>query len=120
MRACDSHSVQRALPTGRWWREVPFVLSRASEPAKPTQGRSPPAASTSSSEHDGELVVVDYKTDKDVTKDTAEAARTREHSGQAEIYARGARGSDRSSGPRGRVRLLQGGRRGATPQGQSR
>jgi ATP-dependent exoDNAse (exonuclease V) beta subunit len=36
---------------------------------------------------DGELVVIDYKTDKDVTPDTAEAHALDKHSGQAEVYA---------------------------------
>ena len=33
-----------------------------------------------------ELVVIDYKTDKDVTTETAEAHALEKHSGQAEIY----------------------------------
>ena len=34
-----------------------------------------------------ELVVIDYKTDKDVTVETAEAHALEKHSGQAEIYS---------------------------------
>jgi ATP-dependent exoDNAse (exonuclease V) beta subunit len=33
-----------------------------------------------------ELVVIDYKTDKDVTRDTAEQYAVEHHAGQAEVY----------------------------------
>ena len=36
-----------------------------------------------------ELVVVDYKTDKDVTDETAEQYALKHHSGQGEVYAHG-------------------------------
>ena len=36
-----------------------------------------------------ELVVVDYKTDKDVQKDTAEQYALKHHGGQGEVYANG-------------------------------
>jgi ATP-dependent helicase/nuclease subunit A len=85
-RAClQAGSVQRALAGGRWWREVPFVVSRevgaASEGALAT-GR------VDLVHQDGdELVVIDYKTDRDVTAENAEAHALDKHSGQAEIYA---------------------------------
>ena len=60
-----------------------------------------------------ELVVVDYKTDKDVTKETAEQYARKHHAGQGEVYAHGLSDRHRPQGPRGRVRLLQGRRRGA-------
>ena len=86
-RAClQAESVRRALAGGRWWREVPFVLSRRGM-GTPTVGRSRPAASTSCIEDAGELVVIDYKTDRDVTAENAEAHALEKHSGQAEIYA---------------------------------
>ncbi len=71
-RAClDSPSVNRALQLGSWWREVPFVVShpsggKAAERGRLTNGRVDMVF------RDGdELVVVDYKTDKDVTEETA-------------------------------------------------
>ena len=67
-----------------------------------------------------ELVVVDYKTDKDVTEETAEAHALEKHSGQAEIYAQALAAATGLAGPRGRVRLLQGGRRGAVARGRRR
>ncbi len=36
-----------------------------------------------------ELVVVDYKTDKDVTEETAEKYALAHHAGQGEVYANG-------------------------------
>ena len=36
-----------------------------------------------------ELVVVDYKTDKDVTEETAEQYALKHHSGQGEVYSQG-------------------------------
>jgi hypothetical protein len=87
-RAClQAQSVQSAIAAGRWWREVPFVLSRASAPGDAQTG---PLATgrVDLVYHDGnELVVVDYKTDKDVTEETAEAHALEHHSGQAEVYS---------------------------------
>ena len=87
-RAClQAHCVQHALAGGRWWREVPFVLSRTTDSSEPDRG--PLATGRVDMVHqDGdELVVIDYKTDKDVTADTAEDHALEKHSGQAEIYA---------------------------------
>ncbi len=87
-RAClQAHCVQRTLAAGRWWREVPFVLSRATDSSEADRG--PLATGRVDMVHqDGdELVVIDYKTDKDVTADTAEDHALEKHSGQAEIYA---------------------------------
>ena len=89
-RAClDSPSVKRALELGSWWREVPFVVSHArdgeaAERAPLTNGR------VDLVYRDGdELVVVDYKTDKDVTEETAEQYALKHHGGQGEVYAHG-------------------------------
>ncbi len=87
-RAClQAHCVQGALASGRWWREVPFVLSRAIDPDD--SGRGPLATGRVDMAYTdgGELIVVDYKTDKDVTAATAEDHALEKHSGQAEIYA---------------------------------
>jgi ATP-dependent helicase/nuclease subunit A len=84
-RAClEAPSVGRALASGRWWREVPFVLARGDgAPGGPlATGRVDMVC-----EDGGELVVIDYKTDKDVTAEAAEAHARDRHSGQAEIYA---------------------------------
>jgi hypothetical protein len=83
-RAClDAPSVRRALASGRWWREVPFVLSRGDG------ARGPLAAGRVDLvyQEGGELIVIDYKTDKEVTVETAEAHARDKHSGQAEVYA---------------------------------
>jgi ATP-dependent helicase/nuclease subunit A len=89
-RAClAAPSVGRALELGSWWREVPFVISDAAdaqvaESAPLTNGRVDLVF------RDGdELVVVDYKTDKDVTEETAEEYALKHHSGQSEVYAQG-------------------------------
>ena len=84
----DSPSVKRALQTGIWWREVPFMLNHASngdpEHAPLTNCRVDLVF------RDGdELVVVDYKTDKDVTKETAEQYARQHHGGQGEVYQQG-------------------------------
>ena len=87
-RAClHSHCVQRALADGRWWREVPFVLSRAVDAAVADAGPLATGRVDMVHEHDGELIVIDYKTDKDVTPESAEQHALDHHSGQAEIYA---------------------------------
>ena len=89
-RAClDSPSVRRAIELGSFWREVPFVVTHAAngdppERAPLTNGR------VDLVYRDGnELVVVDYKTDKDVQKDTAEQYALKHHGGQGEVYANG-------------------------------
>jgi ATP-dependent exoDNAse (exonuclease V) beta subunit len=89
-RAClDSPSVRRAVQVGTWWREVPFVINHASagEPAERaplTNGRVDIVF------RDGdELVVIDYKTDKDVTLESAEKHALKNHAGQGEVYAQG-------------------------------
>ena len=87
-RAClVAPSVRRALAVGRFWREVPFVLSRAGDGADPDRG--PLVSGRVDMVHrDGDaLIVIDYKTDKDVTEDTAERHALRHHAGQAEVYA---------------------------------
>ena len=75
-RAClDSPSVKRAVELGSWWREVPFMINHArdgeaAERAPLTNGRVDLVF------RDGdELVVVDYKTDKDVTEGDRRAVR---------------------------------------------
>jgi ATP-dependent helicase/nuclease subunit A len=89
-RAClDSPSVKRAVELGIWWREVPFVINHAGEGepverAPLTNGR----VDLVFRDRD-ELVVVDYKTDKDVTEETAEAYAKKHHAGQGEVYAQG-------------------------------
>jgi ATP-dependent exoDNAse (exonuclease V) beta subunit len=89
-RAClDSPSVKRALELGSWWREVPFMLNHArdgqdADRAALTNGR------VDLVYRDGEeLVVVDYKTDQDVTEETAEQYARKHHGGQGEVYAQG-------------------------------
>ena len=89
-RAClDSPSVQRAIELGSWSREVPFMLNHAHDGqdanrAPLTNGR------VDLVYRDGaELVVVDYKTDKDVTEETAEQYARDHHAGQGEVYAHG-------------------------------
>jgi ATP-dependent helicase/nuclease subunit A len=87
-RAClDSPAIQNALQSGRLWREVPFVLNQAGDHAEAQTG--PLATGRVDLVHqDGDqLVVIDYKTDKDVTPDNAEDHALEKHSGQAEIYS---------------------------------
>jgi ATP-dependent helicase/nuclease subunit A len=83
-RAClEAPSVRRALASGRWWREVPFVLARGDGDGAPlATGRVDMVYEDAEA-----LVVIDYKTDKGVTADMAEAHARDKHSGQAEIYA---------------------------------
>jgi ATP-dependent helicase/nuclease subunit A len=87
-RAClESPAVQNALQTGRLWREVPFVLNQARDPNEAQRG----ALATGRVDlvyqsQDNQLVVVDYKTDKDVTEETAEQYAQEHHAGQAEVY----------------------------------
>jgi ATP-dependent helicase/nuclease subunit A len=89
-RAClEAPSVKRALQLGGWWREVPFMIDHARDAEDPltaplTNGR------VDLVYRDGnELVVVDYKTDKHVSKDTAEAYALEHHAGQSEVYRHG-------------------------------
>jgi ATP-dependent exoDNAse (exonuclease V) beta subunit len=88
-RAClQSPTVQHALSTGQWWREVPFTISHT------RNGETPDRAPLTSGRVDlvfrdgDELTVVDYKTDKDVTEETAERFALEHHSGQGEVYAK--------------------------------
>lgn len=85
-RAClKAPSVQRALAGGRYWREVPFVLSHDGD-TDPDRGPLL-AGRVDMVYRDGdELVVIDYKTDKDVTRDTVEQYALGHHAGQAEVY----------------------------------
>jgi ATP-dependent helicase/nuclease subunit A len=89
-RAClDAPSVKRAVELGSWWREVPFMIDHARD------GDTPERAPLTNGRVDlvfrdgDELVVVDYKTDKEVTKETAEQYARKHHSGQGEMYAQG-------------------------------
>ena len=120
-RAClDSPSVNAPYELGSWWREVPFMINHARD------GRDPPSRAPLTNGRvdlvfrDGdELVVVDYKTDKDVTEETAEQYAREHHAGQGEVYAQGLATATGLEGPRGRVRLLQGRRRGAAARGRN-
>jgi ATP-dependent exoDNAse (exonuclease V) beta subunit len=85
-RAClEAPAVKRALAGGRYWREVPFLLSRDGD----DPDRGPLATGRVDLVHqDGDdLVVIDYKTDRDVKPANAEVHALDKHSGQAEIYA---------------------------------
>ena len=89
-RAClQSPSLKRAVELGSWWREVPFMIDHASEGetaerAPLTNGRVDLVF------RDGdEIVVVDYKTDRDVTKETAGQYARHHHGGQGEVYQQG-------------------------------
>jgi len=87
-RAClQAHCVQDALAGGRWWREVPFVLNLAADTADADRAPLATGRVDLVTDDGGELVVIDYKTDKDVTAETAEEHALQKHSGQAEIYA---------------------------------
>ena len=86
-------SVRRALRSDSFWREVPFTTAdrdpESSEPAERsplTDGRVDLVF-----QDGGELVVVDYKTDKDVTEQTAAQHAIKHHAGQGQIYARALR-----------------------------
>jgi len=88
-RAClESPSIRRALELGTLWREVPFMINHGNgippERAALTNGRVDLVF------RDGEeLVVVDYKTDRDVTKEAAEQYAVKHHGRQSEVYAQG-------------------------------
>jgi ATP-dependent helicase/nuclease subunit A len=89
-RAClNSPSVKRAVDLGSLWREVPFMINHArpndsAARAPLTNGRVDLVF------RDGdELVVVDYKTDKGVTEETAVEYAREHHAGQGEIYRLG-------------------------------
>jgi ATP-dependent exoDNAse (exonuclease V) beta subunit len=87
-RACLlAPSVQGALAEGRFWREVPFVLSRAAEETDADRGPLVSGRVDMVSRDGDELIVVDYKTDKGVTEDSAEQYAIAHHAGQAEVYA---------------------------------
>ncbi|MEJ7717452.1 MAG: PD-(D/E)XK nuclease family protein [Thermoleophilaceae bacterium] len=82
-----SEVVQRALRSGRWWREVAFVVPGAGS-SENGDGASSEAGYTTGRVdlvfRDGEgIVVVDYKTD------AVGAAAMEGHAGQAETYGRG-------------------------------
>jgi ATP-dependent exoDNAse (exonuclease V) beta subunit len=84
-----SEVVQRALRSGRWWREVAFVVPGTPSPANGDGGRASSEAGYTTGRVDlvfrdgGGIVVVDYKTD------AAGAAAVEGHAGQAETYGRG-------------------------------
>jgi ATP-dependent exoDNAse (exonuclease V) beta subunit len=87
-RACLlAPSVQRALAGGSFWREVPFVLSRAGEGVDPDRGPLVSGRVDMVVRDGDELIVIDYKTDKGLTEDTAEQYALAHHAGQAEVYA---------------------------------
>ena len=89
-RAClDSPSVRRALELGTWCREVPFVVSHPSGGAAAERGRLTNGRVDIVFRDGDDLVVVDYKTDKDVSEETAEQYALKHHSGQGEVYAQG-------------------------------
>jgi ATP-dependent exoDNAse (exonuclease V) beta subunit len=89
-RAClDSPSVRRALALGSWWREVPFMISHAANGESADRGALTNGRVDLVFRDGDELVVVDYKTDKGVTKDTAEAFAREHHGGQSEVYQQG-------------------------------
>jgi ATP-dependent exoDNAse (exonuclease V) beta subunit len=84
--AClQSTHVKRALAGGQWWREVPFLLSR--DPSDPDSGALVSGRVDMVYRQGEELVVIDYKTDSDVTVENAEDHAQAHHSGQAEVYA---------------------------------
>jgi ATP-dependent helicase/nuclease subunit A len=86
--AClEAHSMRRALAAGCYWREVPFLLSRAYEKEEADTGPLATGRVDLVYQDGQELVVVDYKTDKDVTPENAEHHALEKHSGQAEIYS---------------------------------
>jgi ATP-dependent helicase/nuclease subunit A len=87
-RAClDSPAVQDALQSGRLWREVPFILNQARDPSEAQTGPLATGRVDLVYQTDGnQLVVVDYKTDKNVTERTAEQHALDHYSGQAEVY----------------------------------
>jgi ATP-dependent exoDNAse (exonuclease V) beta subunit len=86
--AClQAPSVQRAAAYQRYWREVPFVLSRTTDPGDADRGPLVNGRVDLVYQANHELSVVDYKTDKNVTKDTAEKHALEHHSGQVEVYA---------------------------------
>ncbi len=89
-RAClASPALQRALRAGTWWREVPFVVSHGTEGIE--MGRAPLTngrVDLAFREGD-DLIVIDYKTDKEVTTESAEQYSLAHHAGQGEVYSRG-------------------------------
>jgi ATP-dependent exoDNAse (exonuclease V) beta subunit len=86
-RVClRAHSVRNALDACGCWREVPFTLSRS---GSGDRFAGPLATGRVDLVYrDGDqLVVVDYKTDREVTQETAEAYALKHHAGQAEVYS---------------------------------
>ena len=63
------------------------MLSRATSPDDADRGPLATGRVDMAYTDGSELIVVDYKTDKDVTAETAEDHALEKHSGQAEIYA---------------------------------
>jgi len=89
-RAClKAPSVRRAIAATQFWREVPFVLSRSADADDSQTGPLVNGRVDLVYEDDGQLVVVDYKTDKGITKATAKQHTLDKHSGQAEAYRDG-------------------------------
>jgi ATP-dependent helicase/nuclease subunit A len=97
-------SVRAAYAAERRWREVPFVLSGSTGAANIRNGSADSTADANGAggnpftgplttgrvdlvyQDGGELVIVDYKTDKDVTRENAERHAREHHSGQSEVY----------------------------------
>jgi ATP-dependent exoDNAse (exonuclease V) beta subunit len=74
---------------GEWWREVPFVVSHAAGAEDPDRAPLTNGRVDLVFREGNELVVVDYKTDKDVTLESAEKYSLAHHAGQGEVYAKG-------------------------------
>jgi ATP-dependent helicase/nuclease subunit A len=72
---------------------VPFVLSRSADADEAQTGPLVNGRVDLVYEDDGQLVVVDYKTDKGITKATAKQHTLDKHSGQAEAYRDGLGGA---------------------------
>ena len=89
-RAClDAPSVRRATELGSWWREVPFMIDHAGE-ADPAERAPLTNGRVDLVFREGdELIVVDYKTDKGVTEETAVQFARKRHAGQGEAYIEG-------------------------------
>jgi ATP-dependent helicase/nuclease subunit A len=79
-------SVQRGAKSARFWREVPFVLNRSADRVDADSGPLVNGRVDLVYRDNGELVMVDYKTDRDVSKDNAKKRALKHHSGQADAY----------------------------------
>jgi ATP-dependent helicase/nuclease subunit A len=89
-RAClEAPSVRTALSSRRLWREVSFVVAHAAGADSAEQGPLTNGRVDLVYRDGNELIVVDYKTDKDVSEDTAEAYALKHHAGQSEVYRHG-------------------------------